>query len=111
MVTIHIIWIIVLAIIMYCTGVYIGHNSRDWEFQEMHATISGYRHKYEHARVPLLSKDSSGRPMYTCRRCGKRVYKSLRHCGCCGQRLYWDFILTDDGKVVVNNDAAGENRN
>lgn len=105
MITIHIIWLIVATIIAYCIGVRIGHNARDWEFQEMNTTVSEYRYKYDHARVPLLSKDSSGRPMYTCRRCGKRVYKSLKHCGCCGQKICWNFTFTEDGKVVVYNDA------
>lgn len=83
--------IAVVCFVAYCMGLYV----RGKELKEKNHTIDGYFHTIHVGIPPVLSEDASGKKIYRCKKCYKRVYRSLKHCPTCAQRIDWSGVHVD----------------
>lgn len=86
-------WIIIplyiLVAIMFCI---IGYDfGRKQALKNAFMTLHSY-HVRDTGLVPRLLTDKSGKEYNGCNACGKKVWKPMRFCPYCAQRINWNFI-------------------
>ena len=86
-------WLIIplyiLVAIMFCI---IGYGfGRKQALKNAFMTLHSY-HVRDTGLVPRLLTDKSGKEYNGCNACGKKVWKPMRFCPYCAQRINWDFI-------------------
>lgn len=94
-------WDYVIYAICMLVGFFIGLHIKNEELKEKDHTIDGYFVTMNVGVPPIECEDASGRKMYRCKKCYKRVYQSLRHCPECAQRIDWSGKYT---QRVVNKE-------
>ena len=87
------IWIIIslciLIAIMFCV---IGYSfGRQQALKNTFMTLHSY-YARDTGLVPRLLTDKSGKEYNGCNACGKKVWKPMRFCPYCAQRINWNFV-------------------
>lgn len=98
MVNLPILPFIMIVFLVWCVGFVCGITNNKFIIRNREETIESYRDILFNGRIPSIATDSSERRIYRCKRCNKRVYKTLRHCPSCGQRINWNFIISQEKK-------------
>ena len=89
---------IMIVFLVWCIGFMCGIWNDKHIIKDREDRLESYRNFLMNGKIPSIATDSSGRRIYRCKGCNKRVYKTLRHCPSCGQRINWNFIISQEKK-------------
>lgn len=79
---------VLVAAMFYWGGYRIAKMHTEVKFNGI---LEPFRSK-DMAKAPRLLTDKSGKEYNGCNACGKKVWKPMRFCPYCAQRINWNFI-------------------